>query len=193
MYPFYGRLSPLQPSSILLYSVTSTALCPLYGSLSRQFLFVPSSALNLLTAFCLLHSPLSPLWPSFPSAALCLLDDSLSPLRPLVPSTALCALYGPLSPLRPSVPTPTLGPLYGPLLPPRPSVPSTAHCPLYALCPFYPFFALYPMSVLYPICPVCSSVPYCQSPMTGFRSSVFGLFLEGGGGGLTRKAGSNCA
>jgi hypothetical protein len=125
--------------------MSCTALCLLYGPLSLQWPFVPSTALGLCygsttsTALYLTHGPLPH------STALCPLNGPLSSIRPSISSTALCPLYGPRSlygflyPVRPSVLFTAIclltGPLqlYGPLSSLRSSVLATALCPRY--CP----------------------------------------------------------
>jgi hypothetical protein len=103
----YSPLSPVQPS------VPSSALCPLYGSLS-------------------LSSHLHPIRPSSSSMALCPLYGPMPPPQPSNPlqsSTPSMALYSSMAPI-------PIYPLYGPLSPLRFSVSSMAQWPLYEICYF---------------------------------------------------------
>jgi hypothetical protein len=120
LFPLYGLLSslwpfiswtalfPLQPLSILLPSVLSTALCLLYSHLSP------------LHPYFIFFGPLSPFTADVPATALFPFNIPLSPVRPYVSSAALYPLYGSLSPLQPSVLFSTLCPLFSPRSPLRP-------------------------------------------------------------------------
>jgi hypothetical protein len=74
-----------------------------YSFTSTGPLLFPQRPSVTSTALCHLYGPLSPQWPSAPSIALCPFYRPLSPLQPLstlwpsVPSKVLFPLYGPLS------------------------------------------------------------------------------------------------
>ncbi len=125
---------------------TSTALYPLYGTLSALWPSVSSMAL------CLLYNLLSPLRPSASSMSLRPLYDPLPPLRPYDLSTALYPLYGALSPLLSSASCTALSPLR----------PSASSMPLWPLCgprPLYGSLPLYnPLSPPWPFLPTTASV-----------------------------------
>jgi hypothetical protein len=110
--PFTASITLLGPLSSLRLSFSSMAFCTLYGRLSP---LQPSSVPSM--NFRPLCNPPSPLCPSSPlrpfDRSMALYPFPMTS----VPFTALCHLFGPLSPLWPSVPSSAPCLLYGPLSP----------------------------------------------------------------------------
>jgi hypothetical protein len=107
-------------------SAPSTALCPLYGPLSRLQGSVSNSS-----ALCLLYGPMFPLWPSVPSTALCQFYGLCPLLMLSMLSMVLYLLNSPPSLLWLSVPSNALCPL-------QTSLSSIAICLFYPLQPLCP-------------------------------------------------------